>query len=267
MTVALKLLRDEAHTSVSSIGAYLRCPRQYRYRYVDREPPESRSSALPFGSAIHAALAHFYQALKNDQPEPTAEELIAFLGKAWAHELKSDLPVLFGDDESAESLLETGAAMLRVFHEKAERPHRVVEVEMPFGVELSDPMTGEVLPRLVGVFDAVVQDADGIYRILEHKTAARRWTEDRLRYDHQLTAYQLVAPLLGFGKARIDVQLLLKLREPNLAVYHVTRTQADERDFLEVVSGVIRAVRAHAFWPNRDWHCRSCEYASRCVAG
>jgi putative RecB family exonuclease len=267
MTTALKLLRDEDHVSVSSLGTYLRCPRQYQYRYIDREPPESRGSALPFGSAIHAALAHFYQALKNDQPEPTAEELVAFFAEAWTHELRSDLPVLFGDNESAESLLATGTAMLRVFHEKAERPHRVVEVEMPFGVELSDPMTGEVLPRLVGVFDAVVQDLDGVYRILEHKTAARRWTEDRLRYDHQLTAYGLVSPLLGFGKARIDVQLLLKTKKADFAVYQVTRNEADERDFLEVVGGVTRAVRAQAFWPSRDWQCRSCEYASRCVAG
>jgi predicted RecB family nuclease len=175
--------------------------------------------------------------------------------------------VLFGDDESAESLLETGAAMLCVFHEKAERPYRVVEIEMPFGVQLTDPVTGEALPRLVGVFDAVVQDADGVYRILEHKTAARRWTEDRLRYDHQLTAYGLVAPLLGFGKARIDVQLLLKTKKVDFAVYPVTRTESDEHDFLEVVGGVTRAVRAQAFWPNRDWQCRSCEYASRCVAG
>ena len=54
---AIKQLFAEDHISYSGVGKYLRCPRSYKYRYLERAPPEIRASALVFGSAIHEALA------------------------------------------------------------------------------------------------------------------------------------------------------------------------------------------------------------------
>jgi hypothetical protein len=158
--------------------------------------------------------------------------------------------------------------MLAAFLEKAPLYREVVEVEMPFSVELVDPETGEELPRLVGVLDAVVREADGTYAILEHKTAAKRWTDDRLAFDNQLTAYSLAAPQLGFGDdAAVVIQVLLKTKTPDLVIYRPHRSDADRRELVEIVAGVAAAVRIGAFFPVRDWWCRSCEYASACVAG
>jgi len=264
---AIKLLFSEEHISVSSLGTFLRCPRQYRFRYIDRIPAESRASSLAFGSAIHTALAHYYGKLRDIEPEPTAEELSAVFMDAWKEQLRRDVPVLFADKEDEGSLADLGVRMLAVFLEKAQLPAEVVEVEMPFSIELVDPETGEVLPRMVGVMDAVVKDRDGSFRILEHKTAARRWTEDKLAYDNQITAYGLAAPQLGLGDAAVTVQLLLKQKAPDFETYTPTRTDADRRDLVDIVRGITRAVRAEAFHPIRDWHCRGCEYASACVAG
>jgi len=41
--------------------------------------------------------------------------------------------------------------------------------------------------RLVGVFDAVIQNEDDTYTILEHKTAARRYSRTKLDHDLQIT--------------------------------------------------------------------------------
>jgi len=267
MNTAIKILFAEEHLSASAIGKYLRCPRSYSYRYVDHRIPETRASSLVFGSAIHTALAFYYSALRRIDPEPGLAELCDVFRGAWAEGLDDGIPVLFGDNEDADKLTDLGVRMLGAFIEKAPLYPEVIEVEMPFSVELADPETGEVLPRLVGVLDAVVREREGGYAILEHKTAAKRWTEDKLAFDNQLTAYSLAAPQLGLDNATVVVQVLLKTKNPDLVLYRPHRSDADRRDLVDIVRGITRAVRAEAFHPIRDWHCRGCEYASACVAG
>jgi len=270
MSAAIDLahLRAQPHVSFSAISSYLRCPRSYEARYVRRVPPATRAASLAFGTAIHEALAIFYAALRDGRPEPAYEDLVRVFDVAWRRQLAERPPVLFDERDTADSLAAAGAALLACFLAQAPRPAAVLGVEVPFSVEVVDPDTGEVLPeRLVGAFDAVVRGADGRCRILEHKTGARRWTEDRLAYDLQPSAYTLAAPELGFGDAAVTIQLLLKTKAPAFETYAVARTEQDRCDLRRVVCGVLAAIRAGAFYPVRDWPCRSCPYAGPCVTG
>ena len=268
MTAVLKLLRDDAHVSVSSLQTYLKCPAQYEHRYVRRTPVENRPGALAFGSAVHAALARYYSALRDvvsSAPQlsvPTADELAQTFRDAWQRETESDPPLLLGENETVDGLTDIGTTMLAVFAAQVVPPAAVTDVEMPFAVEVDEDGT-----RLVGVLDAVTRDEDGAFKILEHKTASRRWTPDRLASDLQLTAYSLAAPLLGLGDAAVDVQLLLKTRRPSFEVLHASRTDSDRRDLVATVAGVTKAIKAGVFYPVRDWHCRGCQYAGVCLAG
>lgn len=262
MNGVVRQLFQEEHISVSAISKYLKCPRSYKFRYVDKIQAETRASSLVFGGAIHEALAVFYQALRDEQPEPSIQELMMAFRLKFDDDLKEEPPVMFSDKETPDSLIECAESMLAVFLAEAERPFRVVEVEAPFSLDVG------CSKRLVGVLDAVVQDEDGTYRILEHKTAARRWTESRLSSDLQITVYQLAAPMIGLGNTNeVNIQLLLKTKKSGLEMYHAYRTQADKDDALETVEGVLRAADAGAFYPCRDWWCGSCEYASKCLAG
>jgi putative RecB family exonuclease len=266
--VALSLVRDQPHVSFSAVSSYLKCPRSYEMRYVRRAPAETRPGSLVFGSAIHEALATFYDALREGKAAPGPEAMGDAFRASWARQLAGDVPVLFDEKDTAASMAEAGVRLLACFCEQAPPPHEVLQVEAPFAIEIADPDTGEVLPeRLVGVFDAVVRDPDGRCRILEHKTGARRWTEDRLAYDLQLTAYSLAAPVMGLGDAAVVVQLLLKTKAPALELYEVARTERDRQDLRRVLVGVLTAIRAGAFYPVRDWHCRGCAFAGTCVAG
>jgi len=265
---ALAVLRAERHVSISAITCYLTCPRQHEHRYILRTPPSHCAGALAFGTAIHAALAIFYRRAMEGQVEPTAEELETVFAEAWHRELEGTIPVLFDNGETEDSALDKGLALVQVFHAQARRHHKVVAVEEPFSVEIAHPTTGEVFPeRLVGVLDAVVQDVDGSYQILEHKTAARRWTEARLTHDLQLSAYTLAAPLIGLGPAALTVQLFVKTKSPTLELLHPARTDHDRLDLMHVITGVLAAVEAGAFFPRRDWQCKSCPYSGPCIAG
>lgn len=265
---ALAVLRQEKHISISAINTYCRCPRQYEYRYILHTPPSHRSGALAFGGAIHVALASFYHSLMNHQPECAVEELVQTFADAWLRELEGPVPVLLDKNETLDSLLDKGVDLMRVFHDQAERPARVAGVEEPFSIELCDQQTGEVLePRLVGVLDALVEDRPGVFRVLEHKTASRRYTETRLVHDLQVTAYSLAAPILGLGNADVSLQVLLKQKIPALEVHHLTRGARDHQELVQTVAGVQRAIDAGAFYPTRDWWCSTCPFAGPCLAG
>jgi len=265
---ALAALRAEEHISISAIGTYLRCPAQYAHRYIHRTPASHRAGALAFGTAIHTALALFYSRLMEGQEEPIPEELADSFSDRWTRELDSDIPVLLDGKNTPDSTRDQGVGLVKVFHEKVPRPHKVLGVEEPFSIEVIDPRTGAAFSeRLVGVFDAVVQDADGTLHILEHKTAARRWGKTRLDHDLQVTGYTLAAPLVGLPDARVTLQVLLKQKTPALELYQPARTDRDRQDFLQVISGVLCAVKVGAFYPVRDWPCASCPYAGPCMAG
>ena len=268
MNSVLAALRAGPHVSVSAITTYLRCSAAHAHRYLHRTAPTHRPGALAFGAAVHTALALFYSRLMAGQPEPSAETLAACFSDAWQRQLHGDIPVLLDGRATPGSLEDKGAQLLRVFHEQAPRPHRVLGVEEPFSIEVIDPRTGTPFSeRLVGVFDAVVQDADGTLRILEHKTAARRWGRMRLDHDLQVTAYSLAAPMVGLPGAAVTLQVLRKSEPPVLDLHHPTRTDRDRDDLLDVLAGVLRAIHAGAFYPVRSWWCGSCPYAGPCLAG
>jgi len=267
MNSALALLRKEEHISVSALNTYIRCPKQWQHRYLLKTEASHRASALAFGTAIHKALAAHYEALNDGKEELSHEALSTVFRDSWAFQLDGEVPVLLSDKESVDGLTDTGIKMLEVFLDKAPRYAGVAEVEMPWSIELVDEQTGEALPRLVGVFDAVVRNGDGGYLVLEHKTGARRFSEDRVAYDTQVTVYGLAAKLMGLGEAPVAIQLLTKTKNPAFELYETRRTAADRKDFIEMAVGVTRAIKAGAFYPVRDWPCRGCEYAHRCVAG
>ena len=60
------MVNNELHISHSQIFTYLNCSLKYRFQYVENKPPERISIALPFGTAIHAAIEMYYRSLKND---------------------------------------------------------------------------------------------------------------------------------------------------------------------------------------------------------
>ena len=64
----MRTAQDHDHLSYSQVNTYLSCPLQYRFKYIDEIPPAFTSVALAFGSAIHEAVAAFYQiSLEGDQ--------------------------------------------------------------------------------------------------------------------------------------------------------------------------------------------------------
>jgi putative RecB family exonuclease len=261
---------DGLYVSVSQVKSYLLCPRKYELHYIRREEPAFAPVALVFGSAIHEALAAFYGEIKATG-EPLRRDLVLDVFRdAWAKAQEGPVPLqLDGDEEDdgadASQVIEKGVSMLHAFCEHVGRSTvpEVESVEKSFAVALYD-VTGEVLEeQLVGTVDLVVRE-DGHRVIVEHKTAAKKYGMEQIRFDLQPTAYQYAARELGLGEVGLRYQVITKTKVPAIQIADLHRDEQDEAEFLKTVVGVLRAIDAGVSYPVRGWLCRSCPYAYTC---
>jgi CRISPR/Cas system-associated exonuclease Cas4 (RecB family) len=255
------------YISVSQVKSYLMCPRKYELHYVLREEPAFVPVALAFGSAFHAALAGFYGELKASG-EPLRDDLVLEVFRdEWAKAEEGPVPLQpDDDDDGTDQIVDKGVAMLHVFleHAAAAGPADVESVELSFAVPICDVDTGEQLEEvLVGAVDLVVRE-DGHRVVVEHKTAAKRYGLEQIRFDLQPTAYKLAAKEMGLGDVGLRYQVITKTKTPAVQVADLHRDEQDEDDFLRTVGGVLRAIDAGVSYPLRGWQCRSCPYAHAC---
>ena len=137
-------------------------------------------------------------------------------------------------------------------------------MEHGFTITLHDVDTGEPLEeQLVGTMDLLIRE-EGRVVVVEHKTAARKFTEDQLRYDFQPTAYQIAARESGLGDVALRFQVVTKTKVPAVQVTDIHRDDQDEQDFLRTAGGVLKAIDAGVSYPMRGWQCRGCPYESAC---
>lgn len=263
-----EVIGDELHVSISQLKTFLLCPRQFEFRYVRGAEPEFLPRALVFGTSFHAALAKHYVDLRDLGEAPPVESLVETFRAAWDVKARSDIPLEGADDEPKTDPLDLAAKMLVKFDKEAEEHEGdmvVKAVEQPFAVTLFDPDSGEVQEeRLVGVIDLVVQEGDDTI-VVEHKTAAKKYGADQLRYDFQPTAYQLaMREHYGFNDVGLRYQVITKTKNPAVQIENVLRDLSAEDDFRRVSLGVLKAIDAGVSYPVRGWQCRSCPYQSTC---
>ena len=259
---SLTEMREGLHVSVSQIKCYLRCPRQYQFRYVLGAEPEFIPANLVLGSAVHEGLAAYYRSVMATGDSPEQDVCRAAFCGTLAGFRKNKLPIKDGEDMEAQ-----GEALLKVFNETVfQNPPNVVGVEVPFTIELHDPVSGEVLEeRLVGALDLAIREGEK-HIVVEHKTAAKKWSKDQIKNDGQLSAYKLVARKLGLGEVGLRLQVLTKTKKPAMVVENTERGDRDIQDFMATVVGVLRAVDAGVFYPIRSSMCGGCAFQRRCAS-
>ena len=86
--------------SKSKINTYLKCPREFKYRYIDEiETPPNEYMAL--GSDVHL-IAENYAKIYGDNPQEKIKEMIAFRGPIYE---KAATSVIDVDGKGFEEIL------------------------------------------------------------------------------------------------------------------------------------------------------------------
>lgn len=257
---------DGLYVSVSQVKTYLLCPRKYELKYVRGAEPEFVPIALAFGAAFHEALAAYYQELKTTGEPLRRDLLLDVFRSAWGRASDGPVPLQADDQDDLAGIVDRGVSMLHSFHEHAARSGQVeVEaVEHGFTITLHDPDSGEPLEeQLVGTMDLVVREGESRV-VVEHKTSARRYSEDQLRFDVQPTAYKIAARESGLGDVRLRFQIVTKAKVPVVQVADIRRSTGDEVDFARIAAGALKAIDAGVSYPLRGWACRSCPFQLHC---
>jgi len=270
--VARPQMPEGLYVSVSQVKSFLMCPRKYELHYILREEPAFVPVALAFGSAMHAALAAHYGEIKATGERLRRDLVLDVFRDEWAKAVEGPVPLQSDEDEdesSMDQVVDKGVSMLHTFCEYAGKMGKpdVESVEWPFAVSIYDPATGEVFEeQLVGAVDLILRE-NGHRVIVEHKTAAKRYGIEQIRFDLQPTAYQLSARAMGLGEVGLRYQVITKTKVPAIQIAELHRDEQDEQDFLRTVGGVLRAVDAGVSYPVRGWQCRSCPYEHVCRGG
>jgi putative RecB family exonuclease len=260
-------LPDGLYVSVSQMKCWLKCPRQFELKYVRGISPAFVPVAMAFGSAIHESLAAYYGEKKTSGTPLRRDLVLDVFRAAWEKARDGDVPLQSDEDgDDLGLMVDKGVSMLHAFHEHASKapPFEVDAVELGFIVPLHDPDTGDRLDeQLVGTMDLVIIE-DGGRIVVEHKTAARKYGDDQLRFDLQVSGYKLAAREAGLGEVGLRFQVITKTKTPAVQVADIVRDHHDEEDFVRTAIGVLRAIDAGVSYPIRGWACRGCPYAHAC---
>ncbi len=250
--------QEKPHLSYSQVNTYLTCPLKYRFNYVDRIEPPFVSAPLAFGSAIHETVGAFYQScLEGDSLSISQVEDV--YRQVWKTQA-SEREIRFFNGDSEESLTAKAKRMLEVFHEAFDPATQIIGIEEPFEVAL-----GKRTPPIVGWIDAVEISDDGTVTIVDLKTSSKRYSDQHVQSNLQLTCYSLGAQTLGFkGPVKLRLDVLLKTKDSELIRYETTRTDVDRERFLRLVKSVWRGINKEIFFPKADWQCGQCAFAGPC---
>lgn len=143
--------------SISQVQAYLACPLKYRFQYIEKIPRAFRPAALAFGSSVHSAVEWFHRERMNGRT-PELWEVLELFEADWRAQAKE--PLVFGERESSDGLIQKGREMLRLYATEAVSGPLPVAVEDPFEVPLRDPESGQELDvTLRGIVDLIEEEA------------------------------------------------------------------------------------------------------------
>lgn len=244
--------------SYTQISTYSSCPLRYRFHYIDRIEPPFTAAPLAFGSCIHEAVGAFYQSCLEGDPL-SVSQIHDVYRQVWESHAK-ERPIRFSNGDSEESLTTKAKRMLEVFHEASDPSVQIIGIEEPFEVDL-----GKRIPPVVGWIDVVEQSPDGTIIVADLKTASKRYSDNAVHSNMQLTCYSLGAQALGFnGDTRFRLDVLLKTQNPDLVRYETTRTDADRERFLKLVKSVWQGIKKEIFFPKEDWQCSQCPFLDHC---
>jgi hypothetical protein len=237
-----------SHTQISQ---YLRCPRAYRYRYLDGWREKDSRASLLFGRAFEKALAAFF----------AGEDSTAALFKEWGTYQQAQVEYSKGDNW--ERMFRQGVQLL----ERLAQDNRIQVREPKQNMQVK---LGKSLPcgnDFVAYLDAV-GTLDGNHVLLEWKTTTARYPVEPaglLALDPQLICYSWIS-----GMSDVAVIAFVRKRVSEIQYLKATISEQQRRDFGQLVAATASQIEAGQFAPHSGIRfpqngCVSCAQLGLCL--
>jgi hypothetical protein len=237
--------------SFTQISQYLRCPRSYRYRYLDGWRDRDTRAAMAFGRCFETALAAYF----------SGQDSTAVLFKEW--NAYHDAPLEYGKGDSWDKLLHQGIHLLHKFGQDGR-----VQIRHPQkNLQLKATRALANGNEFVAYIDAIGQ-VDGQGCLIDWKTTASRYQEEPeglLALDPQLICYSWIT-----GVRQVALVVFVRKHLPEIQYLKTTITDEQCRQFGELVESTVSQIEAGGFLPHSGIRfpmngCTSCPHLGLCL--
>lgn len=250
---APKLVAAMPEYHQSAINMFLKCPRQYMFRYMMdlRIPPKS---ALTLGIAFDSGVNHnFKQKITSKADVPKQDVLDAF-----STDFDRRSPGTDWDGEDPGELKDKGAQMLGVFHEKAAPGIQPATVQESFRVETDAGYA------IGGTFD--VTEANHVVR--DQKTSKAEYAADAVNTEIQPAVYSFAYQASHGVKPEFAFDIITKHKEPRYQQVRGQVTEVQTEQLFEAVNimhgqiqrGEFQYAAPGSWWCSKSW----CGYWNLC---
>jgi len=237
--------------SYTQISHYLRCPRMYRYRYLDGWREKDTRASMVFGRCFERALSAYF----------SGEDSTAVLFKEW--DQHRDAPFEYGARETWDKLFHQGVHLLERFAQddrvRILRPQQNLQIRLtrllPFGGEF------------VSYVDAV-GEIDGRRFLIDWKVTGSRYPEEPeglLSLDPQLICYSWVS-----GIRDVALVVFVRKQAPEIQYLKTTITEESCKEFGQLVESTVKQIESGQFPPHSGIRfpmngCTSCPQIGLCL--
>jgi hypothetical protein len=237
-----------SHTQISQ---YLRCPRSYRYRYLDGWKERDTRAAMVFGRCFEKALSAYFE--QSDCTEVLFKEWGAF----------RDTPFEYRKGDSWDRLLHQGVHLL----EKFVQDGRVCIPDPKQNLQLKIVRSLPEGNEFVSYIDAI-GELDGKHCLIDWKTTTSRYSaepEGLLSLDPQLVCYSWIS-----GISDVAFVVFVRKHLPEIQYLKATISEEQRREFGRLVETTISQVESGQFsshsgirFPQNG--CVSCSHLGLCL--
>ena len=234
-----------------SLSTYLRCPRKFYYKYIEKVKIEKKSLSISmiFGNIIHNACKDLYILKIEDR---TIDNLQKIFRQYWK---KSPIRKLFNNLEEERQIGLRGLVMLENFYKS-------FGTKTPFQIEgYVEYKVGEYV--LFGRIDRIDAEEDGSLSIVDYKTGSYNEESDELERELKTVQIRLYAVLL-YGNHRIVNNGSFYYFHDNffdMIEFTEEKIKYDTSFFHEVITD-IQFNRDFIIQPS--FHCKFCDFFDIC---
>ncbi|MFH1699161.1 MAG: PD-(D/E)XK nuclease family protein [Candidatus Zixiibacteriota bacterium] len=250
--------------SYSRIGCFENCPRQYKFKYIEKPPIEKVTGIEAFmGTMVHDALEKCYLMAMSERILDE-EELITTYKKGWSDSKPDNLRIV-NSDITEDEFIRVGEKALRLYHQK----HFPFDDELTIGLEkmIVFSLDDENQYKMQGFIDRLSRDGSGRLRIQDYKTSGRLPTQEEVDSDRQLALYQVAVDKMWPDNNGIELVWHYLRFDTSLVSYRSSDALDNVcREYIKKIKKIEKAVVLDDFPVNESRLCDWCEYNSICPA-
>lgn len=250
--------------SYSRIGCFENCPRQYKFRYIEKPDiikPEGVEAFM--GKMVHETLEKCYSLAQHGRVMAD-EELLAYYRRRWNESLPENLKVV-REDMTAEDYYNAGAEALRKYHAR----YAPFDQELILGLErrVVFGLDSGGNYKMQGYIDRLTRDNNGKLRIQDYKTSASLPSQQDVDNDEQLALYQIAVQEMWPDNNGVEL-VWHYVRFDTTMISHRDENQLEKlkKLYIDKINTIEKAEGLGNFPTNETNLCNWCEYYELCPA-